>query len=119
MTSNPFSFSPSDLRKTPRTIFRRPAVLHVSATQSISVKTVDISQEGICVLADLSLTAGHMCGIEFNASFDQQPQPLRLDGRVAYCVLSGPAGFRIGFHLQNLNPAAKKHIEKIMSMQKF
>jgi hypothetical protein len=119
MATNPFSFSPSDLRKTPRVIFRRSAILHFGSNQSINVKTVDISIEGICVSADLSLPAGHACTIEFNASFTQEPVPLRLEGKVAYCVLAGAAGFRIGFHLPNLNQATKKHIEKIMSMQKF
>jgi hypothetical protein len=119
MTSNLFSVSPSDLRKTPRSIFRRPAILHVSTNQTYPVKTVDISLEGICLMADLSLTAGRICSIEFNASFNQNPVLLRLEGKVAYCVLAGAAGFRIGFHLFNLDAAAKKHIEKIISMQKF
>jgi len=119
MATSPFSFTPSDLRKTPRTIFKRPALLHIDNRQPLSVKTVDISQEGICIVADLSLATGQLCAIEFNASYDQNPKPLRLEGRVAYCVLAGASGFRIGFHLPNLNPAAKKQIDQIISMQKF
>lgn len=70
-------------------------------------------------MADISLQIGRSCAIEFNASFNQQTPPLRIEGKVAYCVLAGQGGFRIGFHLPGLPPTAKKYIEKIMSMQKF
>jgi hypothetical protein len=119
MHATPFPTSPSDLRKTPRTMFRRPAMLHLDPSQSVQARTIDISLEGLCIAVDLSLPAQYVCAIEFNASFTEIPIPLRLEARVAYCVLAGAAGFRIGLHLPNTDTAVKKHIEKIISMQKF
>jgi len=119
MTTDPFSIAPRELRKTPRLLFHRPAILHVSADLSIPARTVDISMEGICIAADLSLLPGRLCAVEFNASYTPEPVPLKLEGRVAYCVLAGRAGFRIGFHVPKLDPASKKHVENIMIMQKF
>lgn len=75
--------------------------------------------EGICIQADVSLPVDFFCTVEFNASYTAEPITLRLRGRVAYCVLAGAAGFRIGFHLPSLDPLAKKHVEHILSMQKF
>jgi hypothetical protein len=119
MTSHALLLPSHELRKTPRIIFHRPAILHFNPDQSRPARTVDISAEGLCIMADLSLVSGHACAVEFNAALNQEPLPLRLEGRVAYCVLAGPAGFRIGLHFPELDAASKKHIARIMSMQKF
>jgi hypothetical protein len=119
MTSHNFSAKPRDARKAPRLVFRRPAVLHVDAQHAVTARTLDISMEGICIQADLSIPVNTNCAVEFNASYTATPVPLRLQGRVAYCVLAGVAGFRIGLHIPHLDAYAKKHVETILTMQKF
>lgn len=119
MISHSFTVAQRDSRAAPRLLFRRPAVLHIDEVHAIPARTLDISMEGICIQADVSLPVDSVCTVEFNASYTAEPIPLRLRGRVAYCVLAGTAGFRIGFHLPSLDPFAKKHVEQILSMQKF
>lgn len=114
-----FSLAPRDTRTSPRLLFRRSAVLHIDDKHAVPARTVDISLEGICIEADLSLPIDTMCTVEVNASYTTEPIPLRLRGRVAYCVLAGAKGFRIGFHVAQLDPMAKKHVENILTMQKF
>lgn len=119
MTSHALLTSQQDLRKTPRILFRRSAVLRLNAEKIVDAKTVDISVEGICLLADISINAGAFCTVEFNASYTQEPIILRLRAQAAYCVLAGQDGFRLGFHFCDLDPQAKNYIQKILSMQKF
>lgn len=82
-------------------------------------RTVDISMEGICIQADLSLPVNSFASVEFNASYTAEAAAIRLRGRVAYCVLAGTAGFRIGLHVTQMDPAAKRQVETILAMQKF
>ena len=119
MISHSFPVAQRDTRRAPRLLFRRPAVLRIDDRHTVTARTLDISMEGICIQADVSLPVDSICTVEFNASYTPEPVPLRLRGRVAYCVLAGAAGFRIGFHLSSLDPLSKKHIENILSMQRF
>lgn len=119
MTSHALFIAQQDLRKTPRILFRRSAILRLSAEKIVTAKTVDISPEGICLLADIALEAGAICTVEFNASYTQDAIILRLPAQIAYCVLAGQDGFRLGFHFCDLDEPAKNHIQKILSMQKF
>jgi len=75
--------------------------------------------QGIGVHVDFSLPVGAVCVIEFNASYTPVPQLLRLEGHVAYCVLAGIDGFRIGFHVPQVDAATRKQLEHIMSMQSY
>jgi hypothetical protein len=119
MIPHSFTPAPHDARKAPRLVFRRPAVLYIDERHAVPARTLDISVSGICIQADVSLPVDSICTVEFNASYTRDPLPLRLRGRVAYCVLAGAAGFRIGFQLLSLDPLAKKHVEHILTMQKF
>lgn len=119
MTSHALLTVQTDLRKTPRILFRRSAVLRLNAEKTIAAKTIDISAEGICLLADISLNTGALCTVEFNASYTEEPIILRLHAQVAYCVLAGQHGFRLGFQFHDLDQQAKNYIQKILSMQKF
>lgn len=119
MTSHALLIAQQDLRKTPRTLFRRSAILRLNVEKIVTAKTVDISSEGIGLLADISINAGAMCTVEFNASYTRDPIILRLQAQVAYCVLAGQDGFRLGFHFCDLDKSAKDHIQIILSMQKF
>src|SRR3546814_530615 len=112
MTSHTLFTSQEDLRKTPRILFRRAAVLRLNADKIVAAKTIDISAEGICLLADISLNTGAMCMVEFNASYTQEPIILRLHTQTAYCLLAGQDGFRIGFQFLDLDQQAKNHIQK-------
>lgn len=119
MTSHALLTGQTDLRKTPRILFRRSAVLRLNAEKTVAAKTSDISVEGICLLADISLNAGALCTVEFNASYTEEPIILRLQAQVAYCVLAGQDGFRLGFQFHDLDQQAKNYIQKILSMQKY
>lgn len=119
MISHSFSAAPSDARKAPRLLFRRPAILHVGKDHAVRARTFDISLDGIGVYADLSLPVDSVAAVEFNASYGADPAPLRLHGRVAYCVLAGAAGFRIGLHVTEMDAHAKNQVETILTMQKF
>jgi hypothetical protein len=91
----------------------------VDDKHAVPARTVDISMEGICIQADLSLPVNSFASVEFNASYTAEAAPIRLRGRVAYCVLAGTAGFRIGLHVTQMDPAAKRQVETILAMQKF
>lgn len=119
MTSHVLLTARQDLRKTPRILFRRSAILRLTVEKIVTAKTVDISSEGICLFADIALETGAICTVEFNASYTEDPVILRLPAQVAYCTLAGQNGFRLGFHFFDLAQPAKDHIEKILSMQKF
>lgn len=119
MISHSFTAAQRDARKAPRLLFRRPAALHIDEHHAVPARTADISMEGICIQADVSLPVNSICTVEFNASYTLEPIQLRLRGRVAYCVLAGAAGFRIGLHLSPLDALSKKHFENILAMQKF
>lgn len=119
MISHALLIAQQDLRKTPRVLFRRSAILRLTVEKFVTAKTIDISSEGICLLADIAINAGAMCTVEFNASYTQDAIVLRLPARVAYCVLAGQDGFRLGFHFCDLDKPAKNHIQKILTMQKF
>lgn len=119
MTSHALLISPKDLRKTPRILFRRSALLRLNADKIVTAKTIDISSGGICLLTDISINSGAICTVEFNASYTQESIILRLRAQVAYCVLAGQDGFRLGFHFCELDQPAKDHIQKILAKQKF
>jgi hypothetical protein len=119
MTLHSLSLAPHDARRTPRLLFHRPATLHVEDGRAASARTVDISMEGLCIQADLALPVNSFATVEFNASYTATPAPLRLRGRVAYCVLAGTAGFRMGLHVTQMDAHAKKQVENILAMQKF
>lgn len=119
MTSHALLTSRQDLRKTPRILFRRSAVLRLNADKVVAAKTIDISSDGICLLADIAINADALCTVEFNASYTEEPIILRLRAHVAYCVLAGQDGFRLGFQFCDLDQQAKNYIQNILSMQKF
>jgi hypothetical protein len=93
--------------------------VHIDQTRKVAARTLDLSIEGVCLLANISMHPGTACHIEFNASYTHEPLLLKLEARTAYCVLAGQDGFRIGFHLPDVDPHTKKHLAHIVATHEF
>ncbi len=77
-------------------------------------KTVDISFTGISVVVPDPIPAGSMCTIAFDVMIKGKTTPVALPAKVAYNVLMGSRGFRIGFQFARLSDSHIACLKELM-----
>lgn len=79
-----------------------------------AVKTVDISASGIGLISPDPLPAKHLCELHISTLHQGEPKDIALKGTVAYCILSGTLGFRVGLQYTEVDPHSKSVITHII-----
>lgn len=76
-------------------------------------KTLDISPKGMSILLSDAVQVRQHYHLAFDTFIAGSARAFRLDGKVAYCVLSGSQGFRVGFEFDHVTPELQSLIEAI------
>lgn len=107
-------------RTAPRVVYHRKGKLIIAPQNNVvPVKTIDISTTGIGALVPFPLPEQQTCTLRIHPLDEDKVPELILNGTIAYCILSGIQGFRIGIQLTELEPAARLRIERIIKMGYF
>lgn len=78
----------------------------------IEVRLLDISTQGMGVVAPLPMPIGTRCSARFGLPNESGRLPVQLDATVIGCVLSGnDGGFRLGMQFSALPSATRSAIE--------
>jgi c-di-GMP-binding flagellar brake protein YcgR len=115
-------FSGADLLQTqriaqriePRTVFHRKGEIIIADASPVPIKTVDISASGMGLIAADPLPPRQPCLLNVTTLHHGTPQVLQLEGVIAYCILSGIQGFRVGIQYKELDPSSRALISSIL-----
>ncbi len=78
----------------------------------IEVRLLDISAQGMGVVAPLPMPVGARCNARFGLPKETQRHPVQVDATVISCILSGnDGGFRLGMQFGSLPSAMRSAIE--------
>lgn len=103
-------------RTAPRVVYHRKGQLVTGPHQNVvPIKTIDISTIGVGALVPFPLPERQTCTLRITALDQDNAQELILKGAIAYCILSGIQGFRIGIQFAELDPVTRSRIERIIS----
>lgn len=103
-------------RATPNVVFQRRGKLTVlEHGWTIPVKTLDVSANGIGLLSPEPIRPTLSCALQVSTLHQGIAQDLSLKGMVAYCILSGLQGFRVGIQYTEVDPASKSFIARLIS----
>ena len=82
-------------RTAPRVVFHRRGHLVGTDGKPIPIKTFDISESGVGLMSPHPLEAKQICALNIFTLHNVLPE-IAVKGLVAYCMLSGTQGYRIG-----------------------
>lgn len=103
-------------RVAPRVAFqRRGKLLVLDQGSSFPIKTLDISSSGIGLLSPDPVPARQTCALHVTTLHQGMPQDLTLKGIVAYCILSGTQGFRVGIQYTEIDPISQSFIDRLVA----
>ncbi|MEK8033860.1 PilZ domain-containing protein [Ideonella sp. DXS29W] len=103
----------AERRQAPRKPLRTAATLIIGGYR-LPGRTVDISQQGLCVTADRNLPSGTDCDVEFTLMENGRSHRMLLKAKVVHGVLSRQDGFKIGLMLTQVNSTAQQAIDQFM-----
>jgi methyl-accepting chemotaxis protein len=83
-------------RAAPRIPLHVTAQLVIEGSSPVNVKTVDVSKNGICVLANLTIENGQRCHLAFSVPIGTGSKEVKVTAKAVYCIKSGRDGFMIG-----------------------
>lgn len=102
-------------RGAPRVVFHRKGRLALPRQNTVvPIKTIDISASGIGVYAPEPLPEKQICMLQVVTLHNGEPQELSVKGVIAYCILSGTQGFRVGIQYTELDSATRGFIDRII-----
>ena len=106
----------SDRRVAERKSLRVDAVVTLPGDQRFTVRTIDISREGVGIVAGANPSPGTRFVIEFPLPLrSRSAMPLRVSTRVAHSVFSSSEGaFKIGLAFIDLPAQAAQAIAEFM-----
>lgn len=100
-------------RAAPRIALRVPAQLSVEGSHPIEVRTVDVSNSGLCLLANTTLENGQQCEVTFKVPLKGGAKEVKVHTQSVYCIQSGRDGFMIGMRFgNNTSNASLKNLMK-------
>lgn len=114
------SWSGADLltnqRAAPRVVFHhRGKLLILAQGFTFPIKTLDISASGIGLMSPDPIPANQTCTVEIMTLHQGQATDFTLKGTVAYCILAGTQGFRVGIQYTEVDPASQSVINRLVS----
>ena len=80
----------------------------------IRARTIDVSLGGLCLVVTEQLRVGQACDVGFEAPLNGKMVRVIGSAKVAYCILSGTEGFRIGLQFVQLDAANNKTLAELM-----
>ena len=111
--------SPSRLIADGRTETRKVLRCHGKLLQKTAppliVTTIDISSDGIAVMAPENVPPGDICCIAFDTLVNGKPIHLQAISRVIYSICVGTAGFRVGLLFTELDSVTKATLSQLMA----
>jgi len=111
-----FSQDKSDKRTHERVTLRTQAMVLLSDSKAIKVRTLDIALGGMAIVADGNPNSGVIFNIRLALPLRSDTPPLfEAKVQVAHSVLSGKeGGFKIGLQFIELSDAAKFVLEQFL-----
>lgn len=105
--------SPPERRDTPRKPLHLPAALLMAGIR-VQARTLDLSRGGACVSCAAAVPIGTPLSLVLPSS--RSPGGfLRLRAKVAYCVLSGREGLRVGLQFTESDASAVAALDELLS----
>lgn len=109
-------FSGQDLlvnqRAAPRVVFHRRGHLVAADGKPIPIKTFDISTSGIGLISPNPIDPRQLCALNVFTLHNAVPE-LAVKGLVAYCMLSGTQGYRVGLQYTEVPATVKALINQM------
>jgi hypothetical protein len=99
-------------RTAPRVVFHRRGHLVGADGKPIPIKTFDISASGIGLMSPHPVAAKQLCALNVFTLHNAVPE-LAVKGLVAYCMLSGTQGYRVGLQYTDVPPQVKSLLSQI------
>ena len=99
-------------RVAPRVVFHRKGHLVGPDGRPIPIKTFDISSSGIGLLSPHPIEAKQIFALNVFTLHNALPE-IAVQGLVAYCMLSGTQGYRVGLQYTSMPPQVKSLIDQI------
>ena len=99
-------------RTAPRIVFHRKGHLVGADGHPIPVKTIDISESGVGLMSPHPISAKQVCALNIVTLHNAVPE-LAFQGMVAYCMLSGTQGYRVGLQYTDIPTQVKSLIRHI------
>src|SRR5689334_5090895 len=97
-----------DNRSFPRKPLRAPAQVRLQTGAILRGRTIDIALAGVSLLIEQQLPAGATCAFMFETQINGAPRRVVANAKVAYSILSGTEGFRIGLAITDIDAASNK-----------
>jgi hypothetical protein len=97
-------------RTAPRVVFHRKGHLVGADGNPIPIKTFDISESGVGLMSPHPVDAKQVCALNIFTLHNAVPE-LEVKGLVAYCMLSGTQGYRVGLQYTDIPPQVKSLIK--------
>lgn len=99
-------------RSAPRVVFHRKGHLIAADGNAIPIKTIDISASGCGLISPHPLDPKQICALNIFTLHNALPE-LAVKGLVAYCMLSGIQGYRVGLQYIELPSKARALIDQM------
>ena len=104
----------SETRNYPRKVLRCQARIVLPGMAPMRARTIDVSLGGLCLVVAEQLRVGQACDVGFEAPLNGKMVRVIASAKVAYCILSGTEGFRIGLQFMQLDAANNKTLAELM-----
>lgn len=103
----------NEQRLTQRKLLKVKALVAVEGCAPITVKTVDVGANGMCIVSPDPIQVGANAQLRFDLFVDGSMTTIDVRGRASYCILSH-GDFKVGFNFLNLNLSGMTQLAKFM-----
>ncbi|NHZ87828.1 PilZ domain-containing protein [Massilia sp. CCM 8733] len=103
----------NEQRQTQRKLLKVKAVVVVDGFSPVTVKTVDVGANGMCILSPDPIQVGANAQLRFDLFVDGGMTTIDVRSKASYCILSHGA-FKIGFSFLNLNLSGMTQLAKFL-----
>ncbi|HEU0202822.1 MAG TPA: PilZ domain-containing protein [Burkholderiaceae bacterium] len=104
----------AERRRSTRKLLRRSAKVVLPGRKVLRARTLELSRDGLSVLIEQSLRGG-ACEVRFDLSAGGKLETVAVQTRVAYCVLAGKDGFRVGFEIVAADATSRAAIDRFLA----
>ena len=105
----------SDKRSTPRSTFRRTGLVITEQGYTLSIKTVDISAGGLCILVSDPLQPGANCMVKFELPLADTLYRFGAMARITHCTCAGLDGFRAGLQFTEISDQDLQRLQQLLA----
>ncbi len=101
-------------RVRPRRPIRVNALVSVTGMLLMTVRTIDISEGGLCLSMPRPLTVGQKCNVTFELIKNGKKGRVTAQGKIIYCILNSQDGFKTGLQFTEVDPTSAGLISQFM-----